>query len=1136
MAHQPPKIDERAAPEIVQQVQELLKLYTPDFNPSIGVGPALIGIFARFSELIIERLNQVPEKNFLAFLDLLGASLLSPQMARVPLTFSLAAGSASDGLVPAGTQVAAAPAEGEKAPVIFETERELTVTAAQLTSLFVRHPSQDKYADHSFVATSDPAHGVALFLGNRDIEHVFYVGHDTLLANPGLYKLTLDFDAQEITEPDSLQVQWEIWNGTQWVPKQPETDETLKQNSQGETAHLAKAGKVIFTGLPPFIQRAVGGKEGYWLRCRLLTPITPSTEKQKGMARASLLPVIKSVTMQAKIGTAGQPVLVVEKAFFNSTQLDISKEFFPFGEKPRFGDTLYLSHDEAFSEAGSEVTIPIDLVNPFLAGSSPIPKVGASGGIQLKMEFWDGKDWIELGVTRSDVTMSEKFTDMTESLTIHGFIRFRIPKEHPPAATVVNGVKGYWIRVRIVSGNYGEDARYEPVDEKDSKKGYTLTPPTYKPPLIKQIRVSYDLIKPVAPEAVGMLAYNDFVYEYSTKAEPFKPFQPAKDTKPTLYLGFTLPPARKAFPNQKISIFNRLDEYKHGEKLIPLHPIRSRKFGKQKSTVIHRFHLTNPTPKPLVFESEVRATRWIETFNSQTITLDPGESVELSVPVTIPDDAQAGSSDQGFLSLRLRSDTTVEYDAAFETFSGAEIPSGEHTQLAWEYSSQMGWSNLQVRDESENYSRPGLLEFLAPADFAPRVEFGLNRYWLRAIWKSGQYLFDPVLHRMHLNSIMAAQAVTIKNEILGSSDASKNQKLRATRAPVLEGQRLEVREMEMPSALEQEMIRAEQGDDAISVIADSTGRPKEIWVRWREVEDFYGSERRDRHYVIDHLTGEVRFGDGLNGLIPPAGSGNIRMAYYKTGGGVVGNKPAHTITQLKTTVPYVEKVTNHEAAAGGADAETRDSLVKRAPRMIRHRGRAVTSEDFEDLALLASPEVARAKCVPLYNLAADPDATQIKPGAVSLIIVPRSPEPKPLPSVELIKNVREFLNDRQTPVAELVVVGPDYIRVEVKTEIALTSLEGANEVELAIVQTLFRFLHPLTGGLDGKGWNFGRQPHKSDLYALIERIRGVDHVRSLKVTKTEDRTGDLIEAEESDIAKSDRFMVYSGSHEIRLTV
>ena len=46
-----------------------------------------------------------------------------------------------------------------------------------------------------------------------------------------------------------------------------------------------------------------------------------------------------------------------------------------------------------------------------------------------------------------------------------------------------------------------------------------------------------------------------------------------------------------------------------------------------------------------------------------------------------------------------------------------------------------------------------------------------------------------------------------------------------------------------------------------------------------------------------------------------------------------------------------------------------------------------------------------------------------------------------------------------------------YVRVQVTAEIALASLEGASAIEQIVQQTLASFLHPLTGGLDGSGWD-----------------------------------------------------------------
>jgi hypothetical protein len=1125
MANPAPKIDERTATTIVQQVQKLLKIYAPawqEFDPATGkpkgVSAALIGIFGRFAELIIQRLNQVPEKNFLAFLDLLGVSLLPPQPARVPLTFSLAAGSAVDGLVPAGTQVAAPPAEGEKEPVIFETEAELVVTAAQLAAIFTRDPAQDKYADHSAILCEAAPSGIPIFQGNRRIEHIFYLGHSELLGFAEIANLRLTFTLEKPLG-DGAELEWQIWDGNTWQTKQARGAPNLTQSPTNV---------VEFDAMKAVPLRPINSLENRWLRCRLITPITQSTAPRKGMVRAGELPRIEDITIQANLDRSG---LDVAPAFLNLLPVETSKEFFPFGEKPKLGDTLYWANTEALSQKDAVVTLPVSLVNPASGGPEPpIPRTNISGNPTLKWEFWDGKAWIELGASSPRTSSrgeSEIFEDTTKAFSASGHVRFKLPRQ--PVAAMVNGVNNYWIRVRIVSGDYGKEAIYRLKVPGKPEEGYVLEPATFAPPAISSIRADYTLTKEEPPQAV--LIFNDFAYEEVTPilGKPgvsFAAFQETEDTNPTLYLGFSLPPERTSFPNRNLSLYAQVAGHKYGELPVPIAPARSEKLGDAGSSIRHQFIITNDTENPLIFRLTSWGTVWETTINPPEISLAPGKTQEVEATVAIPANARLGESDRGFLKLVRSDDPSVEHNAIFVTFVGAEPSDGERLQLTWQYWNGKRWADFRVSDQSENFTQPGLVQFLAPPDFSRRNEFGQDRYWLRVQWEKGAYDFEPKLRRALLNTTMAAQTVTLRNEILGSSNGSENQKFRTIRTPVLPGQQLEVREPEMPSAEELAMIEKAEGRDAISSTNGVAGRPKEIWMRWHEVTDFYGSGPRDRHYVLDHLTGEVHFGDGVNGLIPPLGTGNIRLARYQSGGGTAGNKPAGAIVQMKTTVPYVEKVTNPEAAGGGADAEILESLLERGPRTVRHRGRAVTFEDYEDLAVLASPEVARAKCVPLYDLVEDPDATRLRPGLVSAIIVPRSDEVKPVPGLELIDRARDYIDAYRLPNAELVVLGPEYVRVDVEAEIALTALEGASAVELAIVSTLAKFLHPLTGGLDGKGWAFGRKPYKSDLYALIEAIPGVDHVRALKVIETEDRPGKT--------GKTGRFLVYSGQHKISL--
>jgi hypothetical protein len=107
------------------------------------------------------------------------------------------------------------------------------------------------------------------------------------------------------------------------------------------------------------------------------------------------------------------------------------------------------------------------------------------------------------------------------------------------------------------------------------------------------------------------------------------------------------------------------------------------------------------------------------------------------------------------------------------------------------------------------------------------------------------------------------------------------------------------------------------------------------------------------------------------------------------------------------------------------------------------------------------------------------------------------------------------------------VAGPEWIEVSVTAVVVPDSLEAADFVGEAVALALARFLHPLTGGSEGKGWAFGRKPYRSDLYALIESVAGVEYVRSLAVAETPDTTT---------ISRLERRLIFSGQHEITISV
>lgn len=413
------------------------------------------------------------------------------------------------------------------------------------------------------------------------------------------------------------------------------------------------------------------------------------------------------------------------------------------------------------------------------------------------------------------------------------------------------------------------------------------------------------------------------------------------------------------------------------------------------------------------------------------------------------------------------------------------------SKVLWRYySGDKSWQPLETVDNTRNMTQSGALEFFVPPGFVKKPIFNRELYWFKtaAVMEDNDLYLPPKIKGIHLNTTMAGQVESIKNEILGSGDGKANREFSLLRTPV---------------------VSEEIWVNETHTLTDEAA---EVPVRWQPVEDFFESSARDRHYVIDRANGRVRFGNGLQGMIPPAGPDNIIANYY-VGGGAKGNVNAFEISGMKTSIPYVDKVSNPEPAQGGSDTEQMQGVFKRGPYMIKHRNRAVTREDFERLAAAASPYIAGTKCL-------------VKDNKLQIIVIPGENKDKPFPSSLLLKTVEKHLMGRSlnliTPGC-IEVSGPQYVEVSIGADVAPVSIDIAVPLEAEILKQLKAFLHPLYGGPGNKGWEFGRGLHISDVYALLESIEGVDHVENIRLNG---KHGDVE-------VKSDETLC-SGQHQITM--
>lgn len=348
-------------------------------------------------------------------------------------------------------------------------------------------------------------------------------------------------------------------------------------------------------------------------------------------------------------------------------------------------------------------------------------------------------------------------------------------------------------------------------------------------------------------------------------------------------------------------------------------------------------------------------------------------------------------------------------------------------------------------------------------------------YWLRARVTTPFDVDEPqpaVLGAIRLGTVPATQASTRIDDGLGRSTGRPGQTFTLPRTPVLVH----------PDTLEPD-LELRVGNDV-----------------WERRADFYGSGPDDRHYLLDPGTGTITLGDGERGRTPVADT-QVTAARYRTGGGELGNVPAGTISKIKGRIHHVRAVTNHRAAHDGSDTEPLDHVKLRAPHDLRVRDRAVTAADFADLAL-RTPGVALHRAYALGRRAPRPgDGLLVdRDGAVTLVVLPSTTHSAPMPTEAQLRAVCRWLEPRRLITTELHVVGPQYTQItKIAARITVAGDHDLATVSEAVHSALLTYFHPVRGGDDGTGWQFGEDIYHGAVYDVLLAVPGVRRVSGLTV-------------------------------------
>lgn len=395
---------------------------------------------------------------------------------------------------------------------------------------------------------------------------------------------------------------------------------------------------------------------------------------------------------------------------------------------------------------------------------------------------------------------------------------------------------------------------------------------------------------------------------------------------------------------------------------------------------------------------------------------------------------------------------------------------------------------LVVNDATRALGESGVLSLAFPIAPTPRELFGQTLSWLRLAPAAGSASSDwqPKLLGAYLNGVWASAAETLTRELIGSSQGEPNLTLYLARPPLLRNT-LELRVKEPLGEEEAAALLAEGAGQVLTGLEDLPG----YWVLWQEVTDPGDEAPGARVYALDEATGEIRFGDGRHGRIAPVGRDAIMaFTYRRTAPGLPGGPAvpgnaiaARTALNLVSPIDGVETVFAASQAAGGAPPEDAALVLRFGAAGLRHRERALTARDIEDLVLEGSPAVAQARCFP-------------RQGYVQLVVVMAGADP--MPNAAQLRELHRTLVAAASPLLgarqALRIRGPLLRRLRVDLRLRVASLDDAGAVAREARRRIGALFDTSTGGVEADGWPLGANPNEADVavaLADLARLLGI---------------------------------------------
>lgn len=279
-----------------------------------------------------------------------------------------------------------------------------------------------------------------------------------------------------------------------------------------------------------------------------------------------------------------------------------------------------------------------------------------------------------------------------------------------------------------------------------------------------------------------------------------------------------------------------------------------------------------------------------------------------------------------------------------------------------------------------------------------------------------------------------------------------------------------------------------------------------IYSKWTQVQHLLDYGPNDLVYTVKSdgkNVVSIYFGDGVSGAIPVNSS--VIRAMYLVGGGALGNISSNVLDTISyvpsltssatTALASAITVANGTSALGGADPESNDEIRASAPLVLRASNRAVTLEDYKNLALSVTG-VGKANAysstwtsVTVYiSPSRDVNDTDVQPGLTDTGAVSTE-------YTDLATSVTEYMSDKLLIGSSVTIQPPAYSDLVITVQYVKQPQYTQAETDINIKKALL-FVYGYTG------MNFQDTIYPQDIEYVLNQTEGIKTAKIASLYKS----------------------------------